>query len=264
MTGETIVMVGCGRMGGAILRGLEAVGPRQVWIVDPALPSHPGAQSVASLKELPPLEAPTVLLAVKPQVISGLLPDLEPLARGGTLFLSIIAGLTLASMSAALGEGARIVRAMPNTPAAVQQGITAAVAGPGVGEAERRRADALLGAVGEVVWLDDEGLIDAVTAVSGSGPAYFFRFAEALSQAGRALGLPPEIAERLARRTLEGSGALAAATERSLAELRAEVTSPAGTTAAGLARLDAEDRLDQLVAETVRAAEARSRELGRG
>jgi pyrroline-5-carboxylate reductase len=263
MAEETILMVGCGRMGGAILRGLEAEGlRREVWIVDPALPSHAGARAVARLDELPPLEAPTVLLAVKPQVIGALLPGLEPLARGETLFLSVIAGLTLSGLRAALGEGARIVRAMPNTPAAVQQGISAAVAGPGVGGAERKRAQAILGAVGEVVWLEDEGLIDAVTAVSGSGPAYFFRFAEALSQAGRALGLPPEIAGRLARRTLEGSGALAASTERTLADLRAEVTSPAGTTAAGLARLNAEDRLERLVEETVRAAQARSRELG--
>ena len=260
---ETILMVGCGRMGGAILRGLEAKGARrEVWIVDTALPSYPGARTVASLKELPPLDAPTVLLAVKPQVIGALLPDLAPLARGQTLFLSVIAGLTITGMSTALGAGARIIRAIPNTPAAVQHGISAAVAGPGVGEAEQRRADAILGAVGEVVWLEDEGLIDVVTALSGSGPAYFFRFAEALSQAGRALGLPPEIAERLARRTLEGSGVLAASTERTLAELRTEVTSPAGTTAAGLARLDAEDRLARLVEECVRAAEARSRELG--
>lgn len=263
MTDETILMVGCGRMGGAILRGLQAVGPREVWIVDTALPSHPGARTVASLKELPPLKNPTVLLAVKPQVIGGLLPDLAPLARGETLFLSVIAGLTLATMKAALGDGARLVRAMPNTPAAVQHGISAAVAGPGAGEAERRRAHAVLAAAGEVVWLDDEALIDAVTAVSGSGPAYFFRFAEALSQAGAALGLPPEIAERLARRTLEGAGVLAASTERTLAELRIEVTSPNGTTAAGLARLNAEDRLQLLVDETVRAAHARSLELGR-
>jgi pyrroline-5-carboxylate reductase len=263
MAEETILMVGCGRMGGAILRGLQAQAPREVWIVDPALPSHPGARAVASLKDLPPLEAPTVLLAVKPQVIGSLLPDLAPFAREGTLFLSIIAGLTIAGMRSVLGEGARIIRAMPNTPAAVQMGISGAMAGPGVGEAERKRADALLSAAGEVVWLEDEALIDAVTAVSGSGPAYFFRFAEALAQAGRAIGLPPEIAERLARRTLEGAGALAASTDRSLAELRQEVTSPAGTTAAGLARFDAEDRLARLVEETVRAAQARAHELGR-
>jgi pyrroline-5-carboxylate reductase len=263
MANEPIVMLGCGRMGGAILRGLQSGGPREVWIVDPAVAPSAGINVVRTLAELPALADPTILLAVKPQVIGGLLPDLKPLASGGALFISIIAGLTVETMRTSLGEGARIVRAMPNTPAAVLQGITAALAGPGVGEGERRRADALLGAVGEVVWLQEEGLIDAVTAISGSGPAYFFRFAEALSQAGAALGLPPEIAERLARRTLEGAGALAASTERSLAELRAEVTSPAGTTAAGLARLDDGERLHRLVEETAKAAEARSRELGR-
>ncbi len=263
MADEAIVMVGCGRMGGAILRGLEAGPAREVWIVDPAVEPSEGVHVVRTVSELPPLTDPTVLLAVKPQVIGGLLPDIAPLARGRTLFLSIIAGLTVETLRTALGEGARIVRAMPNTPAAVLQGVTAALAGPGVGEAERARADALLGAVGEVVWLEDEALIDAVTAISGSGPAYFFRFAEALSQAGRALGLPADVAERLARRTLEGAGALAASTDRSLAELRAEVTSPGGTTAAGLARLDAEGRLQRLVEETTEAAKTRSQELGR-
>lgn len=263
MAGEPIIMVGCGRMGGAILRGLRTGEPREVWIVDPAVAPSEGVNVVRTLAELPALADPTILLAVKPQVIGGLLPDLKALARGRALFISIVAGLTVQTMRAAFGEQARIVRAMPNTPAAVLQGVSAALAGPGAGEDERRRADSLLGAVGEVVWLDDELLIDAVTAISGSGPAYFFRFAEALSRAGAALGLPPEIAERLARRTLEGAGALAASTERSLAELRAEVTSPAGTTAAGLARLDEEARLERLVDETAKAAEARSRELGR-
>lgn len=263
MAGETIVMVGCGRMGGAILTGLQAKGPQTVWIVDPAMPVHVGATTVAGLDDLPPIEGATVLLAVKPQVIGGLLPALAGLARPGALFISIVAGLTLETMTSALGPEARIVRAMPNTPAAVGRGISAAVPGAGTGAAERARADALLGAVGDVVWLDDEALIDAVTAVSGSGPAYFYRFAEALSQAGREIGLPAEVAERLARRTLEGAGALAASTDRSLAALRQEVTSPAGTTAAGLARFDADGRLDGLVDETVRAAQARSRELGR-
>lgn len=263
MAAEAIVMVGCGRMGGAILRGLQAGPAREVWIVDPAVVPSEGVNVVRTAAELPPLVDPTVLLGVKPQVIGGLLPDIAPLARGGALFISIIAGLTVETMRTALGEAARIVRAMPNTPAAVLQGVTAALAGPGVGEAERARADALLGAVGEVVWLEDEALIDAVTAVSGSGPAYFFRFAEALSEAGRALGLPADVAEQLARRTLEGAGALAASTERSLAELRTEVTSPAGTTAAGLAQLNAEDRLQQLLDDTTRAAMTRSQELGR-
>jgi pyrroline-5-carboxylate reductase len=263
MADGTIVMVGCGRMGGAILRGLQAGGPHEVWIVDPAVEPSEGVHVVRAVADLPPLVGPTVLLAVKPQVIGDLLPELAPLAGSETLILSIVAGLTVETLCAALGDQARVVRAMPNTPAAVMHGVTAALAGPGVGEAQRRRADALLGAIGEVVWLEDEALIDAVTAVSGSGPAYFFRFAEALSQAGRALGLPPEVAERLARRTLEGAGALAASTDRSLAELRAEVTSPGGTTAAGLARLDAEERLQRLVEEAADAARTRSRELGR-
>jgi pyrroline-5-carboxylate reductase len=263
MAGSPILMLGCGRMGGAILRGLQPRLDAPVWIVDPGLEAWPGATVVHSLDQVPDLTDPTVLLAVKPQVVAPLLPALGRFATGQALFISVIAGLTLDAMRAALGEGSAIVRTIPNTPAAVLQGVTAAVAGSGVDPARRARADDLLRAVGDVVWLEQEALIDAVTAVSGSGPAYFFRFAEALSQAGRSLGLPAEIAERLARKTLEGSGALAVSTDRTLAELRAEVTSPAGTTAAGLARLDEGERLDSLARETVAAARARSEELGR-
>jgi pyrroline-5-carboxylate reductase len=263
MAGAAIVMVGCGRMGGAILKGLGGAPHGEIYVVDPNAPPPEGAVHVRSLAELPPLEGPTVLLAVKPQVIGALLPALPALMRGDALVVSIIAGLSLETLKSALGERAALVRAMPNTPAAVLAGISGAVAGPGVGAPHRARVEALLGAVGEVVWLQDEILIEAVTAVSGSGPAYFFRFAEALADAGMKLGLPPQVAQRLARRTLEGAGALAASTERPLSELRAEVTSPAGTTAAGLARLDAEARLQGLLEETTRAAFDRAVELGR-
>lgn len=262
MTEPAIVMIGCGRMGGAILRGLAAGPPREIWVVDPHAPAQPGARFVASLQDLPALVAPTVVVAVKPQVAGEVLPHLAPVAREGALAVSIVAGLTLATLARTLPE-AGIVRAMPNTPAAVLKGVTGAAAGPRLTHVQRARAQDLLAAVGEVVWLDDEALIEAVTAISGSGPAYFFRFAEALSAAGRALGLPEETAERLARRTLEGAGALAGATDRSLAELRAEVTSPGGTTAAGLERLDDEDRIDRLLLDTARAARARSEALGR-
>lgn len=263
---QSIVLAGCGRMGGAILRGLsEKPAPgRRIFAVDPQAPEAEGATLLRSFGDLPPLDGALVLIAVKPYAVAEVLPLLRPLADAGGVFITIAAGITIEAVRAGLGGGATVVRALPNTPAAVMQGITAMAAGPEVSAADRGRCEALLGAVGDVVWLDEEGQIDAVTGLSGSGPAYFFRFAESLAKAGEALGLSPEIAMRLARRTLEGSGALAAADPRPLSELRVEVTSPNGTTAAALRRLDAEDGLDPLFVEATRAALDRTLQMGRG
>ena len=256
-----IVFIGGGRMGGAILRGLIASGPCEAFVVDPNVAEAPGATLVRDLDDLPDLDEAVVLLAVKPQIAGDLLPRLRRFARPGVLLTSIVAGLSLAGLRAALGEDVRAVRAMPNTPAGVLKGITGVYAPPNIDAAGRAHAEALLSAIGEVVWLNGEDGIDQVTAISGSGPAYFFRFAEALAAAGVEIGLPPETAQRLARRTLEGAGALAASTDRSLEELRVEVTSPKGTTAAALATFD-EGGLSALVAQAAKAAQARAKELG--
>jgi pyrroline-5-carboxylate reductase len=188
-----------------------------------------------------------------------------PYARAGSasaVFVSIAAGTTLAAIRAGLGAGAAVVRAMPNTPAQIRQGVTVACAGAGVSPEQRALADRLLAAVGEVAWVDDEALLDAVTAVSGSGPAYVFLLAECLAEAAVAAGLPAGLAERLARRTVAGAGALLAHGSDSAALLRQKVTSPGGTTAAALAILDGANGLRPLLARAVAAAAVRARELG--
>jgi len=259
-----VLLVGCGRMGGAMARGWK--GAHRVLVFDPMAAELPeGAERLESLDdveaggELAPGKL-AVVLAVKPQVFPGIGESLRPLARHDALFVSIMAGITLQGLSDALGSG-RTVRTMPNTPAAIGQGITAAVAGRDVRMGDFASVNELLGPTGQVVWLDDEAQIDAVTAVSGSGPAYFFRFTEALAKAGADEGLPPDLAMQLARATFTGAAALAGADPAELAELRRQVTSPGGTTAAGLARMDADDAIDRLARKVVEAAAARSREL---
>lgn len=255
-----VLLIGCGRMGGALAKGWR--NSEEVAVFDPAVPDIGGVRRLDSLDEAQELPRPlTVVIAVKPQILDQVLPSLQPLAEAGALIVSVVAGATLTTLSTALGEGALLVRAMPNTPAAIGRGITAAVAAAPVGDEHRARAAQLLEAAGDILWLDDERQMDAVTAVSGSGPAYFFRFTEALAKAGEAAGLPAEVAMRLARATFMGAGALAEAGEVDVASLREEVTSPGGTTAAALARFDADDALDRLTAEAVEAAAARSREL---
>jgi pyrroline-5-carboxylate reductase len=264
MADNPIVLVGCGRMGGAILRGLgEGTGPKpEVFVIDPQVTEVPGATVLSGLGDLARFNGKaTVLLAIKPQGVAGLLPSLKPFVGPDMLFISIIAGVSVDIFRSGLGDDLRMIRAMPNTPAGVLAGITALVAGEGVSDAQRADCEALLGAVGETVWLEREALIDSVTAISGSGPAYFFRFAEALAAAGRELGLPDAVAERLARRTFEGAGVLSASTDRSLGDLRTEVTSPGGTTAAALRIFDEDARLQTLTIAAARAAEARSRSL---
>lgn len=264
-----LLLVGCGKMGGALLAGwLErGVEPAQVTLVEPnaaavAAFTDKGARHVASLAELPPAYHPAlVLLAVKPQMMEQVMAPLARFARPGTLFLSIAAGKTLAYFYRHLGEAAVVVRAMPNTPAAVARGMSVLVAGAGVSAAQRQAAEQLMAAVGETAWVEDEALIDVVTAVSGGGPAYVFLLAEMLAKAGEASGLPAELAARLARVTVAGSGELLHRSPESPAQLRQNVTSPAGTTLEALKVMMADDGLQPIVTRAIAAATRRSREL---
>jgi pyrroline-5-carboxylate reductase len=201
-----------------------------------------------------------VVLATKPQEAPATLPHYARFA-GGAVFVSIMAGKTIAGMAALLGAGAAIVRAMPNTPAAVRQGFTVACAGPGVSPAQRALADTLLGATGEIAWVEEEGLLDPVTAVSGGGPAYVFLLAELLEAAAVEQGIPQPLARRMARATVAGSGALLAASTEDTAQLRKNVTSPKGTTERALAVLMESSAWPDHVSRAIAAATARSREL---
>ncbi|MBN9676902.1 pyrroline-5-carboxylate reductase [Salipiger bermudensis] len=261
-----LVLLGCGKMGSAMLegwlkRGLPA---RSVWVMDPHPSDWLQAQGVNLNAELP-ADPAIVLVAVKPQMMAEALPVLQPLGNGTTLFLSVAAGVTIASYEAMLGGDTPIVRAMPNTPAAVGQGITAIVGNTPASETQLAQAEELLSAVGEVVRLETEAQMDAVTGVSGSGPAYVFHMIECLAAAGEAQGLAPELALQLAKATVAGAGALAMQAAQDPAQLRRNVTSPNGTTQAGLEVLmDEQAGLPPLVKATVAAAADRSRELANG
>ncbi len=265
--GRTLVLVGCGKMGSALLRGwIAGAAASRFRVVEPAGPPRDlaGAGGVwwhHAPAELPATPAPdAVVLAVKPQALDDLLPDYRRWAAPDTLFISIVAGKTIAGITRHLGPAA-LIRTMPNTPAAIGRGITVACANERVTAAQRRLCDELLAAAGESAWVEDEALLDAVTAVSGSGPAYVFLLIEALAQAAEAAGLPSDLALRLARSTVAGSGELARLSGESPARLRENVTSPGGTTRAALDVLMAEDGLAPLLARAVAAAAARSREL---
>ncbi len=262
-----LVLVGAGKMGGALLKGWldRGLDPRAVAVIDPAPPADSLAFLVrAGVNALPAapanIAARVVVVAVKPQIIGTVLPTLRPLVRRKTLVVSIAAGTTLAKLAAGVGEAA-IVRAMPNTPAQVGRGITGAIANRQADAARKALAAELLSAVGEVVWVDDEGLIDAVTGVSGSGPAYVFLLAECLAEAGVAAGLPRDVAERLARATVTGSAELLHQSDLPPSKLRQNVTSPNGTTAAALAVLMSPEGMAALMTKAVAAATRRSREL---
>ncbi|GLS79400.1 pyrroline-5-carboxylate reductase [Paracoccus marinus] len=263
LNGRGLVLVGCGRMGGALLKGWLARGiePGAVAVIDPDPPAWLSQAGVAANGVLP--DDPAVLvIAVKPQMMGDVLPRLQPGRAGRTLVLSVAAGVTLAAFARAF-PGAAVVRTMPNTPAAIGQGITAIVGNDRADASALDLAHSLMAAVGNVVRLDDEAQMDAVTALSGSGPAYVFDLIEAMAAAGEAQGLPPALALDLARATVAGAGALAMAGDEDPAVLRANVTSPGGTTAAGLSVLmDERAGLPPLMAQTVAAAAARSRELG--
>ena len=262
-----LVLLGCGKMGSAMLAGWLKGGlpAASVWVIDP----HPSdwltaraAEGLHLNAELP--SAPEiVLVAVKPQMMAEALPVLRPFGSGETLFLSVAAGTPIRFYEGVLGAETPIVRAMPNTPAAIGRGISAIAGNARATEAHLALAEALLGAVGQVVRLDGEHQMDAVTAVSGSGPAYVFHLIEALAAAGAAEGLPDGLALRLAKATVAGAGALAEAAAESPAELRANVTSPGGTTAAALEVLmDEKAGFPALLRRAVHAAAERGRELG--
>ncbi|RAH98899.1 pyrroline-5-carboxylate reductase [Acuticoccus sediminis] len=257
-----LLLVGAGNMGGAMLEGWLNAGtdPRSIVVVDPAAdldtPRRPGLRVYTSP---PDVVAHTVVLAVKPQSMAEVLPTLQGNVDGDTIVISIAAGITVAKLKT-LGRGP-IVRSIPNTPAAIGQGMTCAVAidaTPHVIEI----ANELLGALGKVAWVDDEGLIDAATAVSGSGPAYVFHLVEAMTAAGEAAGLPSDVAAVLARQTVVGAGALLARSPLDPATLRRNVTSPGGTTAAALSVLADTGALTELMTRAVDSAARRSRELG--
>lgn len=261
-----LVLLGCGKMGSAMLEGWLARGlpPASVTVRDPKPSDWLERQDVHLNTDLP--DAPAlVLVAVKPQMMADALPDLAALGGGGTLFLSVAAGVSIATYEDLLGDGTPVIRAMPNTPAAIGRGITAIVGNARTTETHLQQAELLLSAVGEVVRLEEEAQIDAVTGVSGSGPAYVFHMIECLAAAAEAEGLAPDLALRLARATVAGAGALAMETGTDPAELRRNVTSPNGTTQAGLEVLmDDAAGLKPLVRRTVAAAADRARELGRG
>jgi pyrroline-5-carboxylate reductase len=262
-----LVLVGAGKMGAAILDGWAARGLdlHRVAVFEPQ-PSLQISRYLPQGLRLNPvneeLSPAAIVVAVKPQSAAEVLPRLAPLIAPSTVVVSIMAGRTLNVMQDALPPGTAIVRTMPNTPAAIGRGITVAVPNGRVTPAQRDLTERLLAAIGVVEWIDDEALMDAVTAVSGSGPAYVFLLAECLARAGAAAGLPPEIAEKLARVTVAGSGELLHLSPEDAATLRKNVTSPGGTTAAALSVLMADDGLEPLMKAAVAAATRRSRELG--
>ena len=263
---QGLVLLGCGKMGSAMLQGWLAQGlpPASVWVIDP-YPSEWLGSSGVHLNETLPSKPAIVLVAVKPQMMAEALPTLSAMGNGDTLFVSVAAGITLAYFEEMLGADTPIVRAMPNTPAAIAQGITAIVGNAAAGAAALDEAEVLLSAVGEVVRVEKEALIDAVTGVSGSGPAYVFHMIETLAAAGTDEGLSPETAMQLAKATVAGAGALAMAAEESPEQLRINVTSPNGTTQAALEVLmNEEDGLPALMRRAVKAATDRSRELANG
>lgn len=270
MTVETtgpVVLVGAGNMGGALMRGWLASGlaARDVIVIDPSL-RPPMAEFVAAhgLRHetgVPrDVTAGVLLLAVKPQMMAGVLPSLKSLVGPATVAVSIAAGTPIAAIERQLGLPA-VVRAMPNTPAMVGRGITAAVANAAVTAQQRNAVDRLLAVSGPVEWVDDEALIDAVTALSGSGPAYVFFLVECMAEAGRSGGLPADLAMRLARSTVSGAGEMLHQSPDSAGTLRKNVTSPGGTTAAALSVLMGEHGLQPLMTEAVAAAKKRAQEL---
>ncbi len=266
LAAQGLVLLGCGKMGSAMLAGwLErGLSPEAVWVMDPN-PSDwlkgTGVHINAAAPEAPAI----VLVAVKPQVMGAALPTAKSFGGGATLFVSVAAGTSIATYEAMLGAGTPVVRAMPNTPAAVGRGITALIGNAAASEAHLALAEALLRAVGQTVRLESEAQMDAVTGVSGSGPAYVFHLIETLAAAGVAQGLPEALAMQLAKATVAGAGALAEAAAEDPAQLRVNVTSPNGTTQAALEVLmDAESGFPALLNRAVAAATRRSEELSRG
>jgi pyrroline-5-carboxylate reductase len=254
-------------MGSALLTGWLARGldPKRVIVIEPYPSADIHSLAAGGIRLNPAAEeigaVAALVIAVKPQTFGDAAPALRPLVGSPTLVVSIMAGTTIAMLDTACGGN--IVRAMPNTPAAIGRGMTVAVAAKGVNEKQRTVADALLSATGAVEWVDDEALMDAVTAVSGSGPAYVFLLAEELARAGVSAGLPADLAAKLARETVAGSGELLHRSDLDAATLRQNVTSPGGTTAAALNILMGDHGLNELMTRAVAAATKRSQELAK-
>ena len=261
-----LLLIGCGQMGSAMLRGWLARHAAQKFdVVEPAgspldLANTAGISWHEDATSVPDITPDAVVIAVKPQTIDTVLPPYRRFVRPGTVFLSIVAGKPIGALARHLGDAA-LVRCMPNTPAAIGRAITVACANAAVSTAQRQLCDALLAAIGESDWVEDEALMDAVTAVSGSGPAYVFLLIETLAAAGTRMGLSPELALRLARETVAGSGELARRSSETPARLRENVTSPGGTTRAALDVLMAQPGMAELLERAVVAATGRSREL---
>jgi pyrroline-5-carboxylate reductase len=263
----TIVLAGAGKMGGAMLSGWLARGldAKRVAVIEPQPSDEIRALATKGIRLNPSAKdigaVAALVIALKPQTFRDAGAALKSFAGSSTLVVSIMAGTTIASIEAACGGS--VVRAMPNTPAAIGRGITVAVAAKNVSVAQRAVADSLLRATGAVEWVDDEGLMDAVTAVSGSGPAYIFLLAEELARAGVEAGLPQDLATKLARETVAGSGELLHRSDAPSATLRQNVTSPGGTTAAALEVLMGPDGMQSLLIRAVAAATRRSKELAK-
>jgi pyrroline-5-carboxylate reductase len=262
---KTVVLVGAGKMGGAMLQSWVRMGldPERMTVLEP----HPAPEIAAltsrglTLNPMRAEPATIVVVAVKPQLAAEVVPRLVPWVGAGTLVASIMAGRTLAGLERGLPHATAVVRAMPNLPAAIGRGITVAVANAAVTAGQRALVDRLLTAIGGVEWIAEETLLDAVTAVSGSGPAYVFLLAELLARAGTTAGLPEGLATRLARATVVGSGALLDQSPLGAETLRHNVTSPGGTTAAALDVLMGEEGLGALLTRAVAAATRRAGEL---
>ncbi|MCA0871228.1 pyrroline-5-carboxylate reductase [Seohaeicola saemankumensis] len=258
-----LALLGCGKMGSAMLAGWldRGLAPSSVWVMDPYPSDWLKAQGVHINADLPD-DLAVAVVAVKPQMMGAALPAFQALGGGGTLFVSVAAGTLLKTFEASFGASTPIVRAMPNTPAAIGRGVTALVGNQAASAEDMATARALLAAVGQTVQLENEAQMDAVTAVSGSGPAYVFHLIETLAAAGVAQGLPEAMAMQLAKATVGGAGALAETAEDDPSQLRVNVTSPNGTTQAALEVLmDEAAGFPPLLARAVKAAADRSREL---
>ena len=267
---DPILLVGCGKMGGALLAGWldQGVPTDQILVVEPSINAERSGipDGVSVLKDAADIaddfEPAVVIFAIKPQVMGEVVPLYDRFTAAGTVFMSIAAGTPIRFFEDNLGVGAVVVRVMPNTPAAVRRGMSVLCANVHADQVQRNLCTELMAAVGDTAWLKDEGLMDAVTAVSGSGPAYVFHLIECLAQAAEDVGLAPNLASRLALQTVSGSGELARLSDDEAAQLRINVTSPGGTTQAALEVLMGDDGLQTLMTAAVRAAEIRGRELG--
>lgn len=267
----SVLLVGCGKMGGALLNGWRANGAADRFVVvepfQDAIADLADAADVdllSTIAEMPPGFSPdAIVMAVKPQAMGDVAPPYAALAKGAVT-LSIAAGTPISFFESAFGAGAAIVRAMPNTPAAIGRGMSVLCPNAAVSADQRSLAETLMRAAGAVDWIEDEGLMDAVTALSGSGPAYVFNLIETMAAAGEALGLTPELAAKAALETVAGAGELARQASEDPATLRKNVTSPGGTTAAALGVLMADDGLGPLMLKALTAARDRGRDLAKG